>query len=292
MVKNAVDLHLHSYYSDGMCSPEELMLKAKNNKLKAVSLTDHDTIKGLPEAIKYGKKYGLEVVPGIEISCNYKERELHILGYYFYLPGRLEHLLKKFKKGRYSRARDMLDRLKSLGIELSWEELECEAGDAAPGRVHFARLMVKKGYVGNLKKAFDVYLGTGKPAYLPRKKLDCGEVIEILKESGAVIVLAHPGITGETMKSIRELKKLGIEGIEVLHPEHGLLQKIKYWCIAKKERMLISGGTDFHGDDSEMLPGSTPVTYRRLSSIKKQKSAKRIGFQVFLSGHNNGKINE
>ncbi len=265
-----IDLHLHSSFSDGLFSPEKVVLLAKHNNLKAISLTDHDTIAGLPEAFKFGQTYGLEIVPGVEISCHYSEREIHLLGYFFYIPGKLENILQQLKNNRIQRAHHMLEKLNKLKIPITEKELSNEAGKAAAGRLHLARLLVKKGHVSSLEDAFNFYLNQGKPAYVPRLKLEYQDAIKLLREAGAIIFLAHPGITSEEINSIRCLKDCGIDGLEVYHPRHAFEESVKYLKIAQEENLLIGGGTDFHGDD-QLYPGYIAMEYRYLQQIKKKK---------------------
>ncbi len=281
-MQEKIDLHIHSSYSDGLYTPEQIIKMAKQNNLRAVSITDHDTISGLPEAMKYGKLHNIEVVPGVEVSCNFEGREIHVLGYYYYIPGRLEKLLLRFKEDRYERAYRMLNKLKKINIRIGWKELMKEVGKAAPGRLHLARVMVKKGYVNLIEDAFDGFLKRGRPAYIPRKKLSCEETIRILNRSGAVTVLAHPGITGEDRESIGYFKKVGIKGVEAFHSEHEKQQNEYYKKISKEEGLLVTGGSDFHGDGNIIYPGYISLDYGTLVNIKKEKLRYAYNKNAFL----------
>jgi len=272
-----VDLHTHSFFSDGIFSPEEVIKKARDNRIRFLGLTDHDTIAGLPRAIKHGKKLGLEIVPGVELSCNLGNREVHILGYYFYLPGELQNTLRWIRNKRFSRAYKMVELLTGLRYFLTMDELLFEAGKAAPGRLHLARLMLKKGHVSSTKEAFDNYLNPGKPAYVPRQKLDYRYGINLLKKSTAVTMLAHPGSTSEDASTIKLLIETGIDGLEVFHPHHDQEQIEYYSKLAKEENLLVGGGTDFHGDYGGS-PGDIYISYNNLLNIKHRK--KKAGYSA------------
>ncbi len=245
-----VDLHLHSTESDGVYSPTELVQMASASGLSAIALTDHETTKGINEAINAGHKYGLEVIPGVEISVGYNSKELHILGYFPRNFEKLEKVLYDLRDGRYTRIAQMIDILNKMSISVNWEDIKKEIGNAAPGRLHLARVLLKKGYVSSLEEAFNKYLDRGRPVYIPRLRLKTKEAIELLIECNAVPVLAHPGITSEGVQTLQTLKSEGIKGIEVYHPEHSKGQTLFYEQLAKQNNLLITGGSDFHGDEN------------------------------------------
>ncbi len=274
-MNGSIDLHVHSNYSDGLYSPARLVRMARERGLSSMAITDHDTIRGLPEAVRFGKKEKVEIIPGVELSSNYRGRELHILGYYYYISGKLEEIFRRLKSERYQRARKMIGKLEKINLPVCWEEVLKEAGEAAPGRLHLARLMVKKKYVRNINEAFHKYLEKGRPAYFPRIKLKVEEAVSCLNQAGAVTVLAHPGVTGEGLRTVSYLKSFGLQGIEVYHPRHSLLDRLKYRYLAQKEKLLVTGGTDYHGDESgnsAFYPGCISLPPKELSRLKISKA--------------------
>lgn len=265
-----VDLHLHSSKSDGLYTPTSLVKLALKYELAAISITDHETTAGVHEALEAGKKLGLEVVPGVEVGAYLNNRELHILGYY---PGKIDKLettLSKYRNERFERMDKMLYVLKKLSLPVNWNEVEKEAGNAAPGRLHLARVMFKKGYVSSIDEAFEKYLEKGKPVYIPRVRLKVEEAIDLLNDCNAIPVLAHPGITNEDAQVLNYLKNTGLKGIEAYHPEHKEKKCLFYkqWAVSKG--MVITGGSDFHGDEKESCPypGYVSVNYACLENLK------------------------
>jgi len=244
--KNKIDLHMHSNASDGLCSPGELIKIAANAGLAAVGLTDHDTIKGLPEASCAAKKYNLELVPGVEIGVLEENQEVHILGYYPQYKDDLKNALERVLKERYTRMDEIVGKLRKQGFKLNLEEVLAEAGNSAPGRLHLARLLLKKRYINSLEQAFSLYLNQNREAYVPRKTFTIKQAMSLLKEVKAIPVIAHPGVDGSSM--LDKLIPLGLLGIEVFHPEHSTAQKRTYQKIALENNLLITGGSDYHGD--------------------------------------------
>ncbi|MFO7953047.1 MAG: PHP domain-containing protein, partial [Bacillota bacterium] len=188
-----VDLHMHSNVSDGLYSPTKLMKLAGDFNLGAVGLTDHDNIDGLPEAEEAASKHGVELVTGVEISILHEDEEIHILGYY---PRKLELLseaLNEIQTERFRGMEKMVDKLKKLSVKVSFDEVLEEAGSAAPGRMHLARLLYNKKYVHTVDEAFSLYLTRNREAYVPRETMTLKQAMALLREVEAVIVAAHPG---------------------------------------------------------------------------------------------------
>ena len=244
-----IDLHLHTNYSDGSLCPAEVVRRASRIPLKAIAITDHDTISGVEEALAEGRALGIEVIPGIELSCKFQERELHLLGYHvdFKNPKLIRHLAD-FRAERMNHLPKILNRLKELGIDLKAEEVCIHASAGYVGRPHIARAMVAKGYTETMEASFTKYLRDGGPAHIPRKRWPLSEAIGLLKEARAIPVLAHPGIYGINGQQIRNFKKMGISGIECHYPRHKKGQINQYREIARKMNLIITGGSDFHGD--------------------------------------------
>ncbi|HHX87071.1 MAG TPA: PHP domain-containing protein [Firmicutes bacterium] len=266
--RGGIDLHLHSDFSDGYYPPKEVISKAARAGLKAAALTDHDTMDGIPEALKTGRRLGIEVVPGVEVSAVFRGEEIHLLGYYPTLKGRLPLFLKLMKKERWRRAGKILCKLNQLGIYLNRDDVLKEAGQAAPGRLHFARLLLKHKIVTSIEEAFKLYLGKGSTAYFPRKILPVETVLRILHESQAVTVLAHPGLIKQT--PVDELLSLGLRGVEVYYPDHDHSEQRSVLQLARERKLIITGGSDFHGDPHSKVngPGYIAINYHYLLKLR------------------------
>ncbi len=265
-----VDFHLHTIASDGLYSPFQLVKLAAECGLTAAAITDHETVAGVKEASKAGSQYNVEVIPGVEISAGYKGRELHLLGYYPEDIDNLEKLLDQLREERFNRMEKMIKVLEKIGFPVEWDDVAGEAGNAAPGRLHLARVMQKKGHVATIEEAFNLYMGRGKPVYIPRVRLKVEEAIKVLLECKAIPVLAHPGVTEEDTDALFTLKKVGLKGIEVFHPEHTRGLTLFYESWARREKMLITGGSDYHGDAKENCPypGCVSLDYTYLEAMK------------------------
>lgn len=243
------DLHVHTTASDGVFSPEEVIDIAMENELKGIAITDHDTITGLIVAEKYAKEHKktLAFVPGIEINTDYKDNEVHILGYFIdYNNKELLTKLKKLKKARYERAIKMIDKLRNMGLILDFATVQKLASGGLIARPHIGQALVNKGYVFSVREAFEKYLARGKPAYVPRAKYPPQEAINLIKKAGGVAVLAHPGLIRDR-DIINEVIQMGIEGLEVFYPEHTPKEIGGFLEICQKNKLLVTGGSDFHG---------------------------------------------
>ncbi len=263
-----VDFHMHSNASDGLFSPHQLLKIAVDAGLSAAGITDHDTVRGLAEAFKAARKLEMELIPGVEISVFEEGQEVHILGYY---PRYCEHLntvLEEIQKERFKRMELIVKNLKALGFKVSPEEVLFEAGEAAPGRMHLARILYKKKYVHTLSEAFTLYLGRNCPAFVQRRTPALKEVMSLLAEVGAIPVIAHPGQYGNKM--IEKLTCLGLQGIEVFHPDHSKTLARYYKDLAVEKGLLITGGSDFHGDNLQRpaYPAHRAVSYSYLEKLK------------------------
>jgi predicted metal-dependent phosphoesterase TrpH len=191
-----IDLHTHSSYSDGSLSPRQLVQLAKKQRLRAIALTDHDTVAGVEEALAAGKEFGVEVVPGVEISAQYPPGTMHILGYYIHASNpELLGALKKLQQARAARNPKIIERLQALGLEITINEvLDLSAGQV--GRPHIARALVNKGYVSSIDEAFSRYLKKGAVAYAEKFRFPPAEAIGIIRRAGGIAVLAHPFTLG------------------------------------------------------------------------------------------------
>ncbi|MDQ7096075.1 PHP domain-containing protein [Desulfosporosinus sp. PR] len=244
-----VDLHCHTTASDGTLSPTELVCSAAALGLKGIGITDHDTIQGWQEAEEAGRTSRIVVVKGIELNTDWHSREVHILGYE--LDGSSAYLnsrLKSLRNAREQRMLEILERFNRLGIRITFQEVQRYAQGESIGRPHVALVLVERGYVGSVKEAFDRYLKRGAPAYVPRYKLTSEEGIALIRESGGVAVLAHPG-AHHLEEGIPAWIDAGLQGIEVSHSEHNHEDEQKYRALAQKYNLLMTGGSDFHGED-------------------------------------------
>jgi predicted metal-dependent phosphoesterase TrpH len=247
-----LDLHLHTTYSDGSLPPSEVLALAKHADVSALSITDHDIVDGIPEALAIGAGLGIEVVPGVEISSRFGEGELHILGYCLdWQDDVLRERLAQLRAGRHRRNPRMIEKLNALGLSISYEEVKALAKTEAIGRPHIARVLMQKGYVGSAKEAFSRYLAEGKPAYVPRELPEPADAVAWIRDAHGVAVLAHPTwvkLNGENfLKLCERLKAQGLGGIEVHYSTHNAAQTAEYLDAAKRLDLLITGGSDFHG---------------------------------------------
>lgn len=270
--KMAVDLHIHTTASDGSETPEQVVSRARGLGLEAIAITDHDTVDGIKPAVEKGRQLGVEVIPGVEISSDYEDTEVHVLGYFFNLSdqGFLSqlHLLRS---ARYDRAKKMVKKLNKIGIEITLSEVLKVAGEGtAPGRPHIARVLKKKRIVGSIEEAFELYLDKNGPAYVPRYKLTPQEVVHLIRSAGGVAVMAHPGVTGRD-ELIPVLIAGGLNGLEVYHPEHSLESERKYKETAQKYNLIATGGSDYHGPEYKLRPmGVAAVTYDVVIKLKEK----------------------
>lgn len=244
-----VDLHTHSRISDGSDSPSGLVDLAAAAGLGAMALTDHDTQEGIHEAAEAADRVGLELVPGVEVSCG---RGTHLV-VLFLEPGRgpLQDRLAAIRDGRATRNARMVDRLVELGIDLTIEEVEEEAGDGVVGRPHFAAVLLRKGAVGTVEEAFDRLLGNQGAAYVPRETFSIEEAIPLALASGAVPIHAHPHTPqlGDEplLDYLTRLKGLGLVGMEVIYPGYDADRRAAYRELADRVGLVVSGGSDHHG---------------------------------------------
>ncbi len=247
-----IDLHLHTTHSDGSFSTGEVMAFAKQAGLKALAITDHDIIDGIPEATAIGKELEIEVIPGVEISSRLGESELHILGYFLnWTDPLLAQRLSTLRDSRHLRNPKIVQRLNELGIPITYEEVRALAGTESVGRPHIARLLMEKKFVTSAKEAFDRYLANGRPAFVDRELPEPAEAVRWIREAGGVPVLAHPTWVRTSADGlrvlVRELKAAGLGGIEVHYSTHTPSQTTEYLDLAKQCDLLVTGGSDFHG---------------------------------------------
>ena len=274
-----IDLHVHSTYSDGTYTVEELVDYAVNKGLSAIALTDHDTIDGLDEIIDYAKDKPVEVIPGIEFSTEYEGKDIHILGYFFdYSDENFKKKLVDFVDSRELRNAKMCDKLAECGLPVSYEELVKKNPDSVITRAHFAAYLLEKGCVKSREEAFDRYIGDRAPCYVPREKVNPFDAVKLIAEAGGISVLAHPYQYKYSMerldKLVGELKDAGLIGLETIYSTYtaGEIKNLKK--LAAKHDLLITGGSDFHGANKPKIDlgsghGTLSVPDELLTDLKK-----------------------
>lgn len=242
-----IDMHTHSTFSDGIYSPSELVDYAVEKGLSGIAITDHDTVDGIEEAKQRAAVHeDFIVIPGIELSTEYNNEDVHILGYMIdYKKEHLSKLLQRLQNTRDSRAIKIVDRLKKLGIKISYKDVVEMSGDGVIGRLHIARSMIRKGYVQTIGDAFTKYLAKGAPAYVPKHRLTPECAINTIRKAGGFSVVAHPGLL-KSESILDYLIDLDIDGIEAYHPKHSKEQSKRYLKLAEKYNLFVTGGSDFH----------------------------------------------
>jgi len=279
-----VDLHLHTTHSDGTLTPRELVNLCSDKGLKVIAITDHDSTEGIPEAMKaVDSVQNLEIIPGIELSTDLNGQEVHILGYFVnHYDPKLQGMLNELRDGRINRARAMVDKLSSIGVQISWNRVQELSGGGAIGRPHIAQAIVEAKYAEYPKDAFDKYLGRGRPAYIGRSKLTPQSAIRLLIERGAFPVMAHPTFTlpeserpnlSKLQPTVNELYRVGLVGMEVYYKDYTAKQIQMLANISDEAGLIPFGGTDYHasGNPGEPEPGyiGPPMeTVNRLKSLR------------------------
>jgi 3',5'-nucleoside bisphosphate phosphatase len=266
-----VDLHIHTNHSDGFYSPSEIIAKAKANDIETISITDHDNLSGIAEAASCGNKVGIEVIPGVEISSDIKDKEIHILGYYIDTESEeLDRYLKFFREERLKRAVRIVAKLNQLGLSLTIEDVLEKAKNSAVGRPHIAQAMLDKGLINNFYEAFNKYIGNNGPAYEKKVHLSPRSAFKIINDAGGLSFIAHPGNMDELL--LKELIDEGVDGIEVIHSSHSPSQVQFYRGIVNEYFLLESGGSDYHGGkrDDDANFGRVYTKYAVVEAMQKR----------------------
>ncbi len=253
-----IDLHIHSTASDGTLTPAAILDHAQKLNLATIAITDHDSIEGSREALRNRIPASLHFLTGVEISTAHPPflpgaGSFHILGYGIRLDDPvLNQALNKLQEARKNRNPKIIRRLNEMGFKITLEEVRQIAGKGQIGRPHIAYTMMKKGYVASIDDAFKKFLGTAKPAYVDKERVGCEEAIKIIRNAGGIAALAHPGLLNiednrKLAQLVRDLVKIGIGAIEVYYPQHSPEQTQRYMQLSKQYKILMTGGTDFHG---------------------------------------------
>jgi predicted metal-dependent phosphoesterase TrpH len=227
-------------------TPSALIAEARAAGLSIVALTDHDTVNGLAEAERAGRELGVGVVAGVELSATEEDREVHLLGLHLADLDSIGPALEGLQRARRRRADAMIEALNKIGIPLQIDTVMAEAGSGAVGRPHIARALIGAGWARDQRDAFDRYLGTGRPAFVPKPRLSVADAIRLLHDAGGVAVLAHPAREG-TLERLTALRQAGLDGVEIRHPSHSAEDEARLRAIATHLGLVSSGGSDWHG---------------------------------------------
>lgn len=273
-----VDLHIHSNASDGTLTPSEVVHLALQKNLAAIALSDHDTVKGVPEAISAAEDTTLEIVPATELSCYYQNVEIHVLGLFVdYKDADFQAKLEELEQERMQRNLDMIALFQRDNISITLEELQAGNPRSVITRAHFARVLVEKGYCKDKNAAFDRYVGVGCPYYLPKPQITPELSLPLITKAGGIPILAHPMLYKLGYRQVEELIQylipLGLKGIEAYHSSNNISQSDKLRSLALKYHLVVSGGSDFHGANKPDIElgtgrGGLRITESILDAIK------------------------
>ena len=244
-----VDLHSHSTASDGALAPHAVVETAAAAGLVAFALTDHDTLAGVAAAQDAGRRLGVRVVPGVELSLMDGEKEVHMLGLHIARVDALQAELEAVRDSRKSRAEEIVSRLNALGVPVTVDAVFAQAAGGAVGRPHIARALIAGGWVRDQREAFDRYLGAGRPANVEKQRITIADGIRLIHECGGLAVIAHPGGDGRRER-VEPLIALGLDGLEVKHPGHSAEDMLRIEALADHFGLVKSGGSDWHGASS------------------------------------------
>lgn len=276
-----VDLHIHSTASDGKFSPAEIVGRAAALGLTIIALTDHDSVDGIAPALEAAKSSPrLRVIPGIEISTDMPDGEIHVLGYFIdYTSDELRSTLERFRSSRQRRAQGMTAKLRDLGINIDWQRVQEIAGDGSIGRPHIAQAMLEKGYIKSIRDAFNGYIEHGGPAYVEREKMTPAEAVALILRSNGLPVLAHPFTASDPEAMIIELKAAGLIGIEAYYNGYTADEINRLVGMADSHSLIATGGSDYHGlDDSDetgLGGAAVPVkSAERLITLAQERTSK------------------
>jgi predicted metal-dependent phosphoesterase TrpH len=270
------DLHLHTFFSDGTFTPEELVERASKLGFSAIALTDHDTVEGCERAAVACAASQMEFIPGAELTAEHADTEVHILAYFVDTQNQvLLTRIAGFQSVRQNRIREMVAAINKLGVPLKVEDVFALANCKSPGRPHVARAMVKAGLVANLDEAFERFLKKGRPAWVPKTKMSALEGVELIHQAGGLAVMAHPGLN-RTDEIIPDLVAAGLDGIECFHTKHSTVMAERYLEIAEKYDLLVTGGSDCHGFSKKApLIGTVKLPYEHVERLKAKIAARK-----------------
>jgi 3',5'-nucleoside bisphosphate phosphatase len=270
------DLHLHSRFSDGTYSPEEVVSQAQLHKLSAVALTDHDSVEGCAPTAALCKVAGIEFIAGVELTAEHAGHEIHILGYLFDISSpRLLSEIAKFQAVRQQRIHEMVSRLNRLHVPLRAEAVFALANCRSPGRPHVARALVDARLCRSLDEAFERFLKKNRPAYVPKFKMSAAQAINLIHDAGGLAVMAHPGLN-HSDEVIPHMVEAGMDGIECFHTKHSTVTVEHYLEIAEQYDLLVTGGSDCHGwSKGEPVIGAVKVPYEYVERLKARNARRK-----------------
>ena len=275
------DLHLHTTFSDGTYSPEELAAEAKRFSLVAVALTDHDTVEGCPRMRAACEAARIEFIPATELTAEINGIELHMLGYFINIESPL--LLREmahFQEGRHERIREIVARLRKMQVPLEEEDVFELANCRSPGRPHVARALIQRKVCTSLDEAFERFLKKNRPAWVPKEKISAANAVKLIHNSGGLAVVAHPGLA-RTEEALPALIEAGIDGIECFHTKHSPAASEYYVGLAEQHDLLVTGGSDCHGmNKGKPLIGSIKLPYEYVRQIKERLPAEHPARQA------------
>jgi len=284
------DLHLHTFFSDGTFSPEEVASLAREKGLQAIALTDHDTVEGCARMAIACQAAGIEFIPATELTAEVSGHEIHFLGY-FVDPANEVFLreLAKFQEVRQRRISEMTAKLNEVGVPLQAEAVFTLANCRAPGRPHVARALVQQGFCASLDEAFDRFLKKGKPAWVPKFKISGLEAVNLIHHAGGLAVMAHPGLN-RTDEIIPEMVKAGMDGLECFHTKHSTSMTEHYLQIAETHGLLVTGGSDCHGlSKGRPLIGTVRIPYRLVELMKEKVLQRAVASGFMIAQPSNSK---
>ena len=276
--RSVVDLHAHSHASDGVLAPSGLVAAALEQGLDVIALTDHDTTAGVAEALAAGRELGVEVIPGVEFGTTVAAGELHMLGYGVDITdATLQASLLALREGRERRAERIVERLNAAGVPVELAEVQELAGAGSVGRAHVARALVRRGVVRSVDEAFARFLGRGMVGDVPRPRLTAEEAIDAIHAAGGVAVLAHPFSVADLDETLPRLVRHGLDGLETFYAMYDPLRQAELAVLAAANRLLPTGGSDFHGIDSQegRVLGSAPVPMACVAWLKRLLAERR-----------------
>jgi predicted metal-dependent phosphoesterase TrpH len=289
------DLHLHTNFSDGTYTPEELTAHGKGHGLAAMALTDHDTVEGCARMAIACEAEGIEFIPGTELTAELDGHELHLIGYFIETThARLLVELAKFQTVRQNRIREMVARLNQLNVPLEAEAVFKLANCRSPGRPHVGRALVQAGLCASLDEAFERYLKKRRPAWVPKFKMSALNAIDLIHAAGGLAVMAHPGLN-RTDEVIPVLVSSGLDGLECFHTKHSTATVEHYLQIAERYRLLVTGGSDCHGmSKGKPLIGTVKLPYRHVEALKARHAGQAANHTSSMAGpsgsHSTGRV--
>ncbi|HKO56622.1 MAG TPA: PHP domain-containing protein [Thermoanaerobaculia bacterium] len=242
------DLHLHTYHSDGTRSPREVIDVARSHGLEIVAISDHDNLAAWFEIKRYADQHDVTLVPATELSCGYRGVDVHILAYAFDpFDERIDARLRTFRDARQRRGQRMVERLRSLGFDITLQRVEELAAGGALGRPHVARALVEKGHADSVAEAFDTLLGTGKPGYVEKERFQVDEAVALIHGAGGLLSIAHPSHYPDKAQLVTELLDAGVDAVEVFHPDVPEEDRELFANLARFRGKFTTGGSDDHG---------------------------------------------